>query len=203
MAQSERRDDGEQETGCSREKREGGQNVAHASAEREERVQANVADHGRPEDQEDPTFQEDLVQALVTTGATLAFDATGGGKLAGQILTGMEIAANKSAEGHSIYGSTTFKQVYIYGGLDRTPTVLNRSFGLAWSLGGWLLTYFIQKISPEAFAALRQRVADEITTTFDSHYTKEISLVDVLSEDAIKAYSKQATGEKFLIKPHQ
>ena len=151
----------------------------------------------------DPTFQEDLVQALVTTGATLAFDATGGGKLAGQILTGMEIAANKSAEGHSIYGSTTFKQVYIYGGLDRTPTVLNRSFGLAWSLGGWLLTYFIQKISPEAFAALRQRVADEITTTFDSHYTKEISLVDVLSEDAIKAYSKQATGEKFLIKPHQ
>ena len=151
----------------------------------------------------DPTFQEDLVQALVTTGATLAFDATGGGKLSGQILTGMEIAANKSAEGHSIYGSTTFKQVYIYGGLDRTPTVLNRSFGLAWSLGGWLLTYFIQKISPEEFAALRQRVADEITSTFDSHYTKEISLVDVLSEDAIKAYSKQATGEKFLIRPHQ
>lgn len=151
----------------------------------------------------DPTFQEDLVEALLATGATLAFDATGGGKLAGQILTAMEIAANTGAEAHSIYGSSTFKQVYIYGGLDRTPTVLNRTFGLAWSLGGWLLTYFIEKISMEEFAALRQRVADEITTTFDSHYTKEISLVEVLSEEAIKAYSKQATGEKFLIKPHQ
>ena len=151
----------------------------------------------------EPTFQNDLVDAIVATGATIAFDATGGGKLAGQILTAMEIAANKRVEGHSIYGSTTFKQVYIYGGLDRTPTVLNRAFGLAWSLGGWLLTYFIEKISPEEFAALRQRVADEITTTFDSHYTKEISLVEVLSEDAIKTYSKQATGEKFLIKPHQ
>lgn len=151
----------------------------------------------------EPGFQNDLVEAIAATGATLAFDATGGGKLAGQILTAMEIAANKTASGHSIYGSTTFKQVYIYGGLDRTPTVLNRAFGLAWSLGGWLLTYFIEKISAEEFAALRQRVADEISTTFASHYTREISLAEVLSEDAIKAYSKQATGEKFLIKPHQ
>lgn len=151
----------------------------------------------------EPGFQNDLVEAIAATGATLAFDATGGGKLAGQILTAMEIAANKTAAGHSIYGSTTFKQVYIYGGLDRTPTVLNRAFGLAWSLGGWLLTYFIEKISAEEFAALRQRVADEISTTFASHYTREISLAEVLSEDAIKAYSKQATGEKFLIKPHQ
>jgi NADPH2:quinone reductase len=151
----------------------------------------------------EPTFKEDLVDALVATGATIAFDATGGGKLASEILAAMEIAANKSSDGHSIYGSTTYKQVYIYGGLDRSATILNRAFGMSWGLGGWLLTPFIGKIGMEKFGALRQRVANEIKTTFDSHYTREISLVEVLSADAIKGYSKQATGEKFLIKPHQ
>jgi NADPH:quinone reductase-like Zn-dependent oxidoreductase len=154
-------------------------------------------------DSSEPTFHEDLVDALVVTGATIAFDATGGGKLSSQILTAMEIAANRSADGHSIYGSTTYKQVYIYGGLDRSATVLNRAFGMSWGLGGWLLTPFIGKIGMEKFGKLRQRVANEIKTTFDSHYTQQISLADVLSADAINAYSKQATGEKFLIKPHQ
>ena len=148
-----------------------------------------------------PSFKEDLVDALVATGATIAFDATGGGKLAGQILAAMEVAANKSADGHSIYGSTTYKQVYIYGGLDRSATILNRAFGMSWGLGGWLLTPFIGKIGMEKFGALRKRVADEISTTFDSHYTQEVSLADVLSAEAIKSYSKQATGEKTLIKP--
>lgn len=148
-----------------------------------------------------PTFKEDLVDALVATGATIAFDATGGGKLAGQLLTAMEVAANKSADGHSIYGSTTYKQVYIYGGLDRSATILNRAFGMSWGLGGWLLTPFIGKIGMEKFGVLRQRVANEISTTFESHYTQEVSLADVLSADAIKSYSKQATGEKTLIKP--
>ena len=154
-------------------------------------------------DSSEPTFQEDLVDALVVTGATIAFDATGGGKLSSQILTAMEIAANRTADGHSIYGSTTYKQVYIYGGLDRSATVLNRAFGMSWGLGGWLLTPFIGKIGMEKFGELRQRVANEIKTTFDSHYTQQISLADVLSADAINAYSKQATGEKFLIEPHQ
>jgi NADPH2:quinone reductase len=151
----------------------------------------------------EPTFKEDLVDALVATGATIAFDATGGGQLASEILAAMEIAANKSSDGHSIYGSTTYKQVYIYGGLDRSATILNRAFGMSWGLGGWLLTPFIGKIGMEKFGALRQRVSNEIKTTFYSHYTREISLADVLSADAINAYSKQATGEKFLIKPHQ
>ena len=154
-------------------------------------------------DSSESTFKEDLVDALVATGATIAFDATGGGKLSSEILTAMEIAANRTADGHSIYGSTTYKQVYIYGGLDRSATVLNRAFGMSWGLGGWLLTPFIGKIGMEKFGELRQRVANEIKTTFDSHYTQEISLADVLRADAINAYSKQATGEKFLIKPHQ
>jgi NADPH2:quinone reductase len=132
-----------------------------------------------------PTFTDELTNALVDTGATLAFDATGGGKLAGQILTCMEIAANRNATEFSRYGSNVYKQVYIYGGLDRTPTTFNRNFGVAWGIGGWLLTPFLQKIGFEASQALRARVAAEIKSTFASHYTKEVSLVEALQMDAI------------------
>jgi NADPH2:quinone reductase len=150
-----------------------------------------------------PTFMDDLTNALVTTGATLAFDATGGGKLAGQILTCMEIAANKTAKEYSRYGSTTHKQVYIYGGLDRSPTEFNRNFGMAWGIGGWLLTPFLQKIGPAEAQKLRERVASEIKTTFASKYTKEVSLVEALQLGEIAVYGKQATGEKYLINPNK
>ncbi len=149
------------------------------------------------------TFMDDLTNALVATGATLAFDATGGGKLAGQILTCMEIAANKTAKEYSRYGSTTHKQVYIYGGLDRSPTEFNRNFGMAWGIGGWLLTPFLQKIGPAEAQKLRERVAAEIKTTFASTYTKEVSLVDALQLKEIAVYGKQATGEKYLINPNK
>ena len=149
------------------------------------------------------TFMQDLVSALVETGATIGFDATGGGKLSGQILTAMEVAANQTATDYNRYGSNTFKQVYIYGGLDRSPTTLNRAFGFSWSLGGWLLTPFIGRIGPERFEELKQKVADEIKTTFASHYTKEISLEEVLQPDNINVYSKQATGEKYLVNPNK
>jgi NADPH2:quinone reductase len=148
-----------------------------------------------------PTFRDDLTQALVETGATLAFDAIGGGKQAGQILACMEIAANKTAKEYSRYGSTTHKQVYIYGGLDRGPTELNRAFGMAWGIGGWLLTPFLQKIGAEAAQKLRERVAREIKTTFASTYTKQVSLAEALQLREIAVYGKQATGEKYLINP--
>lgn len=147
-------------------------------------------------------FMTDLIDTLVATGATLAFDATGGGKLAGQILTCMEAAANKSATEFSRYGSTVHKQVYIYGGLERSPTTFTRNFGTAWGIGGWLLTPFLQKIGFEAAQKLRERVAAEIKTTFASTYTKEISLAGMLQMDAISVYARQATGEKYLIRPH-
>ncbi|OXE36521.1 MAG: NADH oxidase [Phenylobacterium zucineum] len=146
-------------------------------------------------------FMDDLTDALVATGATLAFDAIGGGKLAGQILSCMEAAANRTATSYSRYGSSTYKQVYIYGGLDTRPTELTRSFGMMWGLGGWLLTPFLMKIGPEAAAALRARVAAEIKTTFASHYTQVVSLAGALDLDAIAAYNRKATGEKFLINP--
>ena len=152
-------------------------------------------------DSSSATFMEDLTKALVETGATLAFDAIGGGKLAGQILTCMEAAANQTATVYSRYGSSTYKQVYIYGGLNTGPTELNRSFGMMWGLGGWLLTPFLMKIGAEAAGALRARVAAEIKTTFASHYTQVVSLAGALELDAIAAYNRKATGEKFLINP--
>ena len=148
-----------------------------------------------------PSFMDDLTDALATTGATLAFDATGGGKLASQILTAMEAAASRNAKEYSRYGSTVYKQVYIYGGLDRGPTELTRNYGMAWGLGGWLLPPFLQKIGPEAAQRLRERVAREIKTTFASSYEKEISLIEALQLDAIAEYGKQATGKKYLINP--
>ena len=154
----------------------------------------------------DENFLKNLTDCLVETGATLGFDATGGGnegKLAGQILSAMEVAANKNATEYSRYGSDTYKQVYIYGGLDPTPTVLNRSFGLSWGLGGWLLTPFIGRVGAEKFQEMRGRVAKEITTTFASSYTKEVSLEEMLEPDAIKTYAKQATGAKYLVTPHK
>ena len=148
-----------------------------------------------------PTFMQDLTDALVATGATLAFDAIGGGKLAGQILTCMEAALNKTATEYSRYGSSTHKQVYIYGGLDRGPTEFTRGFGMSWGMGGWLLFPFLQKIGPDGAARLKARVAAELKTTFASHYTAELSLVESLSLAQIAVYTRHATGEKALLNP--
>lgn len=148
-----------------------------------------------------PSFMDDLTAALVATGATIAFDATGGGKLAGQILTCMEAALNKTATTYSRYGSTTLKQVYIYGGLDTGPTEFNRSFGMTWGMGGWLLFPFLQKLGDAASQVLKQRVVAELKTTFASNYSKEISLAEALQVDVIAVYGQRATGTKYLINP--
>jgi NADPH2:quinone reductase len=148
-----------------------------------------------------PTFMDDLTAALVATGATIAFDAIGGGRQVGQILAGMEAAANANATEFSRYGSTVHKQVYIYGALDTGPTTLTRNFGMAWAIGGWLLTPFLQSVGGEAIGRLRARVAAELTTTFASTYTREVSLAGMLRPDAFNAYVKRATGEKFLVTP--
>lgn len=152
-------------------------------------------------DSTQPGFVADLTDALAETGATLAFDAIGGGKLAGQVLGAMEVALNRKATTYSRYGSATHKQLYIYGGLDTSPTELVRSFGMSWGIGGWLLTYFLMKTPPAEAQKLRQRVADELKTTFASHYTAEIGLADVLDPKVIGAINRKATGEKYLINP--
>ena len=154
----------------------------------------------------DSDFMDNLVSALIATGATLGFDATGGGnngKLPGQILAAMEIAANKTAKEYSRYGSDTYKQVYIYGGLDQSPTILKRAYGMSWGLGGWLLTPMIGKIGMEKFQEMRIRVAKEIKSTFSSSYAQEISFEEMLQPEIIKSYAKQATGKKYLVNPHK
>jgi len=154
-------------------------------------------------DSSKPEFMDELTAALTATGATLAFDATGGGKLASRILTCMEASASASAGGYSRYGSAVHKQVYIYGGLDRSPTVLTRNFGMAWGVGGWLLTPFLGKIGLEGIIRLRERVAAGLTTTFASSYTAQVSLPGALRLDNITVYTQQATGTKYLITPDQ
>jgi NADPH2:quinone reductase len=150
-----------------------------------------------------PAFMQQLTDALVATGATIAFDAIGGGKLAGQILTCMETAINKTAKEYSRYGSTTHKQVYIYGRLDTNPTELAGNFGMAWGVGGWLLTPFLQKVGMETVMKLRARVAAELKTTFASKYARTVSLAEALQADAISVYGKRSTGAKYLINPNK
>ncbi len=149
------------------------------------------------------SFTDELIEALMATNATLAFDATGGGTLASQIIAGMETAQARSGSAVGPYGSTTHKQVYIYGGLDRSPTQIDRNFGLAWGIGGWLMPWFMAKIGPQAAQKLREKVAAEITTTFASVYSNEVSLSEVLDLDAIVAFGRKATGEKYLICPQK
>jgi hypothetical protein len=146
-------------------------------------------------------FMAELIGALKATGATLAFDAIGGGRLASQILTGMEAAASAAAGSYSRYGSDVHKQVYIYGSLDRGPTELTRSYGMAWGIGGWLLTPFLQKAGLARVAQLRDQVAAGLTTTFASSYTAQVSLPGALSLEAIADYGRQATGSKYVIIP--
>jgi len=150
-----------------------------------------------------PSFVHELTEALGETGATIAFDAIGGGPLAGQILACMEAALNRTATAYSRYGSATHKQVYIYGALDTGPTVLTRNVGMAWGVAGWLMTPYVQKIGPKALQALKDRVAAELKTTFASHYSAEISLAEALRPDMIEAYGRRATGQKFLINPNK
>ena len=150
----------------------------------------------------DANFRNDLISALKATGATLAFDAIGGGKLAGQILNAMEaVAAGASADTYNMYGSSVHKQVYVYGTLDPSPIELARGSGMVWGIGGWLLFHFLTKVGPEVEARLKARVASEIRTTFASHYSRTISLVEALDPGVIAAYGRRATGEKFLINP--
>ncbi len=150
-----------------------------------------------------PTFVKDLIAALTATGATIAFDAIGGGKLAGTILMCMEAAILAKATQYSRYGSATHKQVYVYGGLGAGPIELSRNFGMAWGVGGWLVTPFLQKIGPAATLQLKQRIAAELKTTFASRYAGEISLLDALNLETIAIYSKASTGHKYLINPNQ
>jgi NADPH2:quinone reductase len=154
-------------------------------------------------DSSSASFREEMTEALAATGATLAFDAVGGGRLAGTLLACMEAAAGRNAKEYSRYGSSVHKQVYIYGALDTGPTELARNFGMAWGVGGWLLTPFLQKIGAETRNRMRARVAGELKTTFASRYSDTLSLAEALNLDNLRTYNQRATGKKFLINPNK
>ena len=147
------------------------------------------------------TFIADLTAAIVETGATISFDPIGGGQLSSDILNCMEVAITADVEEYNVYGSTTFKQAYIYGALNRGPITLNRNFGFAWGVNGFLLFNALAKLGTETVMSMRKRVTEEITTTFASSYTHEVTLQEALQLQSIAAYGKQATGEKYLITP--
>jgi NADPH:quinone reductase-like Zn-dependent oxidoreductase len=147
------------------------------------------------------SFKKDLYIAIEETGATLAFDATGGGSLVNDILTAMEMVGSKDAVGFNTYGSPENKQVYLYGNLDLSPTVLYRSYGMTWSIGGWLLMRFLGKLEIKEVLALHKRVADEINTTFALEFSDEISLLEAMEPANIAKYNAKKTGEKFVINP--
>ena len=154
-------------------------------------------------DSSQPGFRESLAAAVAEAGATLAFDAVGGGTLANEVLVAMEAAATRSQPGFRRYGTTVHKQVYIYGSLDSGPTVLQRAWGLSWGVGGWLVTNFLERLSSEEVARLRARAVAELTTTFASHFSEEVSLSEMLRPDRIAVYARRATGSKYLVRPNR
>ncbi|KGP01904.1 zinc-binding dehydrogenase [Alcaligenes sp. A-TC2] len=153
-------------------------------------------------DSSSDTFNDDLIQAITATGATLAFDATGGGTLAGQILGAMESVLSRAGGQYSRYGSTTHKQVYLYGGLESGPTRFERNFGMAWGMGGWVLWAFLRRMGPQGVARLKERIVAGLTTTFHSHYSQAISMVELLQPETIALCNRRGTGEKFLLFPN-
>lgn len=150
----------------------------------------------------DGDFRARLLEAVAETGATVAFDAISGGRLGSDILTAMERAASRKMTTYSHYGSSTFKQLYMYGRLDPSLTLLDRSsFGMQWSIAGWLLMPFLERSRDETVRRMRERVLDELTTTFASQYTRTIGLAEALDPDVLRAYERKSTGQKYLIDP--
>jgi len=146
-------------------------------------------------------FLPALVDAIAETGATLAFDAISGGRMASDILVAMEQAQAKRGAPFSVYGSTAHKQVYIYGRLDVGPLHLSSSVGMYWGVGGWLLGPRLAKAGPERTMAMRRYAVEERNGIFASHYTQTIGLDDMIDPEIARAYDRKATGEKFLVDP--
>ena len=160
-------------------------------------IGASIVLNSRDED-----FRAQLVHAVSSTGATVAFDAIGGGSLGSDIMRAMERGAVNRMTEYSRYGSSSFKQLYTYGALDLSPMVLDRlAFGFQWSVSGWLLTPFLQKAGADTVTRMRKRVFDELTTTFATRYTRTIGLSEALEPELLRAYERKATGEKYLIDP--
>ncbi|WP_369063723.1 zinc-binding dehydrogenase [Burkholderia gladioli] len=148
-------------------------------------------------------FDAALVEAIEATGATLAFDAIGGGDMAERLLTAMGVVTTRRMTRYDRYGSSTHRQVYLYGTLDPSPTILTRRSGLAWGMGGWLLTWRLRQFGETTAARMRERIVAELETTFASRYGERITLAQLVEPETIRRYTRRATGEKFLVEPNR
>jgi NADPH:quinone reductase-like Zn-dependent oxidoreductase len=150
----------------------------------------------------EPTFAKDLAAAVCATGATIAFDAIGGGDMAGTLHRAMEEAEAAKMPAYSPYGSPTPKHVHIYGYLDRSPTVLDvDAYGMQWNVGLWFQGATLAKVSQERVGALLGRVIAGLNGPFASHFAHVVSLDQMLDPEVMAGYARQATGEKYLIDP--
>ena len=150
----------------------------------------------------DDDYMTQLRDAIAATGAFLGFDPIGGGQNTDNVLKAMEQVAVKQMSEYSRYGSNQDKKMYQYGRLNLTePTILTPSYGLQWTVAGWLLTPFLQKAGMETVVRMRTRVQQNLTTTFASSYKAKVSLEGMLTKDAILDYRQMKTGEKYLVTP--
>lgn len=147
-------------------------------------------------------FVAGMVEAFATVNATIAFDAVGGGALAGMILTAMEAAQKRTTPTTSPYGSPIPKQVYVYGRLDPSPTTVPPTVGMAWSVGGFLLPHFLETAGKAVHQRLTDRVMRELTTTFAIAYTQDVGLAGLLDPQILARATAKSTNEKLLVLPN-
>jgi len=147
------------------------------------------------------TFFNDLVQAIAAAEATLCFDAIGGGKMADTVLKAMEMALRSRGMEGGVYGTPVHKQVYIYGRLDFSPTILTSAYGMYWGVGGWLVTPRLQKQGMKRTIEMRQYAIEERNGIFASDYARTISLEEMLDPDTARSIDKKGTGGKVLVDP--
>ena len=149
----------------------------------------------------DAQFSKTLEKYILETSATVAFDAIGGGELAGQLLNAMHNVFSDDRGNLPTLNTGLRKQLYIYGGLDRSPTVIKRSFGLDWGIDGFLLDTYLREMGRTEIERLRNIVASNLTTIFASSYEEEISMTEALNAEALIRMSELRTGGKYLLNP--
>ncbi len=148
------------------------------------------------------SFVEQLTEAITGTGATLAFDAIAGGDIVSTLLRCMESASRQSETPSGHYGSARQKRVYIFGNCWVLSTVLKRDFGLSYSVSGWLLYHYLDNVSQSRRLDMQRRVVEGLSGIFSTEYVAEISLLQLLDPDVMRAYAAKETAGKHLLRPH-
>jgi len=153
-----------------------------------------------------PSFKEDLLAAVNATGATIAFDATGGGTLAMDILAAFNQSLRERFPDtlQGWYGPPQQHTVYKYGGLDKSNSEFTPAVGVGnFTWGGWLMPFHYAKYPPDHRAEANAKVVARLDTTFSSTYGTRLSLEDMAgSPEQYFASLQSQTDLKFLVLPN-